>query len=194
MKTIELKEGDSINIPEGCVPVIKDNVIVFEKNFEDGDILTSMFTNDIVFIFRENKSDPEDYRNHYYVCFSGGRINVASEDSMYYCGVKQNVRHATEGEKQFLFNKMQEEGLKWNEKEKQVERNRWRAEEGEIYYYVSSEMDVTTTCSPKKGEYLYNYDGNSFLSYNYFRTIEQATEAARRMKEALIQYHEELGE
>ena len=57
-----------------------------------------MFTNDIVFIFRENKSDPEDYRNHYYVCFSGGRINVASEESMYYCGVKQNVRHATEEE------------------------------------------------------------------------------------------------
>lgn len=34
MKTKELKEGDSINIPEGCVPVIKDNVIVFEKNLK----------------------------------------------------------------------------------------------------------------------------------------------------------------
>ena len=55
-------------------------------------------------------------------------------------------------------------------------------------------MNVSSTCRPKKGEYLYDYEGNRYLSYNYFRTKEQAGEAARRLKEVLIQYHEEIGE
>ena len=189
MKTKELKEGDSINIPEGCVPVIKDNVIVFEKNFEDGDIITSIYTNDIVFIFRENNSDLEDYRNHYYVCLSGGRIDVASEESMYYCGVKQNVRQATEGEKQFLFNKMQEEGLKWNAKEKRVERIWWEAKDGGKYHYVSSTLEVNDTMFHDSIK-----DRLHVENYNCFHTGEQATEAARRVKETLRLYHKEIGE
>lgn len=28
---VTLKAGDSLNIPEGCKAVIKDNVVVFEK-------------------------------------------------------------------------------------------------------------------------------------------------------------------
>lgn len=71
---------------------------------------------------------------------------------------------------------------------------RWRAEEGEYYSYVGSEMYASSTCRTKKGESLYDYEGHSFLSYNYFRTIEQAKEAARRMKEVLRKYHEEIGE
>lgn len=189
MKTKELKEGDSINIPEGCVPVIKDNVIVFKKQFEDGDILTSMFTNDIVFIFRENKTDPEDYRNRYYVCFSGSRIHVVSENSMKNCGVKQNVRHATEEEKQFLFYKMKENGLEWNEKEKRVERIWWEPKEDDKYYYISSTFEVNDTIyrdSIKNKLHVENY--------NSFHTEEQATKAASRMKETLRLYHKEIGE
>lgn len=107
---------------------------------------------------------------------------------------KSRVRHATEEEKKELFDLMKENGLQWNAEEKRVEKIRWRAEEGKIYYYVNNEMYVSSTRSPKEGESLYNYEGRSFLSYNYFRTIEQAKEAARRMKEVLIQYHEEIGE
>ena len=68
------------------------------------------------------------------------------------------------------------------------------AEEGNIYYYVNNEMYVSSARSPKVGECLYDYEGRSFLSYNYFRSIEQAAEAAKRMKETLKKYHEEIGE
>ena len=103
-------------------------------------------------------------------------------------------RLATEEEKQLLFDKMKKQGLQWNAEEKRVAKFRWRAEEGKIYYYVSNEMNVSSTRRPNEGEYLYDYEGRSFLSYNYFRTIEQADEAARRMKETLRKYHEEIGE
>lgn len=49
---VKLKVGDSLNIPEGCKAVIKNNVVVFEKEekeevqeFKDGDVLTSLFDN-----------------------------------------------------------------------------------------------------------------------------------------------------
>ena len=48
---VELKAGDSLQIPEGCKVVIKDNVVVFEKeqeDFKDGDILTSKLTNTVL--------------------------------------------------------------------------------------------------------------------------------------------------
>ena len=41
---VKLKAGDSLNIPEGCKEVIKDNVVVFEKEFEEGDVLHSIHT------------------------------------------------------------------------------------------------------------------------------------------------------
>lgn len=62
---ITLKAGDSLQIPEGCKAVINDNVVVFEEEkkeeaktqeFKDGDVLTSLFDNKVVFIFREDES------------------------------------------------------------------------------------------------------------------------------------------
>ena len=32
---LTLKAGDSLNIPEGCKAVIKDNVVVFEEEAKD---------------------------------------------------------------------------------------------------------------------------------------------------------------
>ena len=37
-------------------------------------------------------------------------------------------------------------------------------------------------------------DKDRFAFGNYFRTIDQADEAAKRVKEALMKYHEEIGE
>ena len=206
---VELQCGDTIAIPNGCKAIVKDGSVVFEKeekeeaktqDFKDGDVLTSLFDNKVVFIFKEDELKQKENKNDYYVCHIyvsssiGYTIEVPTEDSLSFCGHKDEVRLATNKEKQFLFDKMKEQGLLWNAGEKRVEKIRWRAEEGKIYYYVNNEMYVSSTRSPKEGESLYDYEGRSFLSYNYFRTIGQAKEAARRMKEVLIQYHEEIGE
>lgn len=173
---IELKAGDSLNIPEGCKAVIKDNVVVFEKEFEEGDVLHSIH-NEVMLIFKKSTSDTR-FSSHYDSIGAGGDIwNI------------ECFRHATEEEKQLLFDKMKEQGFKWNAEEKKVEKIRWRAKGKEIYYYVANNMEVYKF-SPSQSE----DEEDDFKSYNYFRTKEQAEEAARRMRKALFQYHEEIGE
>lgn len=196
---VEIQWGDTIAIPEGCKAIVKDGSVVFEKEevqeFKDGDVLTSVFNNKVVFIFKEDELKQKDNKNGYYVCLTDDYvIDVPTKDSLSFCGYKEDARLATDEEKQLLFDKMKKTGLKWNAEEKRVEKIRWRAEEGKIYYYVNNEMYVSSTRSPKVGEYLYDYEDRSFLSYNYFRSIEQAKEAARRVKETLRKYHEEIGE
>lgn len=199
-----LKAGDSLNIPEGCKAVIKDNVVVIEKEkkeeakiqeFKDGDVLTSLFDNKVVFIFKEDKLKQKDNRNGYYVCHTyvsysvGYAIEVPTKDSLYFCGHKEDVRHATNEEKQFLFDKMKEQGLRWNAEEKRVEKLRWRAKDGAFYYYVDNKGNLMID----REDSVYT-DRNRYLFNNYFRTREQAKEAARRIKEVLHKYHEEIGE
>lgn len=108
---------------------------------------------------------------------------------MLFCGYKVDVRLATEEEKQLLFDKMEEQGLKWNAEEKRVEKIRWRAEDGEGYFYVDNQGRKIA-----KNEECKFVDEDRFAFGNYFRTIYKAEEAARRIREALRQYHEEIGE
>jgi len=74
----------------------------------------------------------------------------------------------------------------------------WKPEDGERYYYV------TTRGKPSWGIYKQYYDGSEgsytyemYLSDMYengncFQTREQAIEAARRVRELLLNYHKEL--
>lgn len=95
-----------------------------------------------------------------------------------------------EEEKQLLFDKMKEQGLRWNAEEKRVEKIRWRANEGDSYYFT----DITDASVLSNHEADDKIDYILWRSYNYFRTEEQAREAARRIKETLRKYHEEIGE
>lgn len=128
---VELRSGDRITIPEGCKAQINGNEVVFEEEekeeaktqeFKDGDVLTSLFDSKVVFIFKEDELKQKDNRNGYYVCYTADRvIDVSTKDSLFFCGYKKDVRLATEEEKQLLFDKMKEQGLRWNAEEKQVE-------------------------------------------------------------------------
>lgn len=191
---VDFQCGDTITIPEGCKAIVKDGSVVFEREqkFKDGDILVSVANGKRLNAFIYESTDKEGFHSYYIGINVCGLLSFSESLSDRWCN--DDLSYATEEEKQLLFDKMKEKGLKWNAEEKRVEKIRWRAEEGKIYYYVNNEMYVSSTRSPKVGEHLYDYEGRSFLSYNYFRTIGQAKEAARRMKEVLIQYHEEIGE
>lgn len=180
---VTLKAGDSLNIPEGCKAVIKDNVVVFEKeekedmqDFKDGDVLHSIYDS-VVLIF--NYYTDSTYFSSHYNCSGVG-------NNMWRIGC---FRHATEEEKQLLFDKMKEQGLQWNAEEKRVEVIRWRAKEGGDYYFI----DVDLTVKSIDDTYS-TFDNKLWDTLNYFRTKEQAEEAAKRMKEVLPKYHEEIGE
>ena len=199
---VELQCGDKITIPEGCKAQINGNEVVVEKEekeevqeFKDGDVLTSLFDNKVVFIFKEDESKQKYNKNGYYVChiyvsYSAGYvIEVPTKDSLSFCGHKDDVRLATNEEKQLLFDKMKEQGLRWNAEEKRVEKIRWRAKKGGCYYFI----DVNLTVKSIDDTYS-TFDNELWDAFNYFRTKEQAEEAARRVKETLRKYHEEIGE
>lgn len=183
---VELQCGDTITIPDGCKAIVKDGSVVIEKGeqeFENGDVLCSAYSGTIVIFKEEEKDGSKYFYSHYNTDHSSnkGWNSVA-------------FRNATEEEKQQLFAEVKEQGLRWNAEEKRVEKIRWRAKEGEEYSYVNSNMEVSSCRRPKAGEYKCDYEGNSYHSYNYFRTQEQTTEAAKRVKETLRKYHEEIGE
>lgn len=196
---VELQNGDRITIPEGCKAQINGNEVVVEKEkkeeaktqeFKDGDVLTSLFNNKVVFIFKEDELKQKDNRNGYYVCHTADYvIDVPTKDSLFFCGHKKDVRLATEEEKQLFFDKMKEQGLRWNAEEKRVEKIRWRAKKGEAYCRmglgggVFYEIDRRTDA-----------DNVFYDTLNYFHTEEQTKEAARRVKEVLRKFHEEIGE
>lgn len=98
-------------------------------------------------------------------------------------------RLATEEEKQLLFDKMKEQGLKWNTEEKRVEKIRWRAKKGNDYYSIDRFCYFV-----QDRDDFHLMDDRMYNSFNYFRTEEQAREVARRVKEVLRKYHEEIGE
>ena len=181
---VELQSGDTIAIPEGCKAVVRDGCVEIEKvekeevqEFKDGDVLTSIYDGlNVIFKEMEKGGTFVVYYNPLGQISNGWDLD--------------SFRHATEEEKRLLFDKMKKQGLRWNAEEKRVEKIRWRAKKGENYFFLNRttfEVDHYYECFDEVDAKLYKYG-------NYFRTREQAEEAARRVKETLRKYHEETGE
>lgn len=173
---VKFNAGDMCAIPDGCKATIKDGIVIFEKDFEDGDVLHSVH-DDLMLIYKEGSSS-ESFSSHFNTAHNynfGWNIH--------------SFRHATEEEKQLLFKKMKEQGLKWNAEEKRVEKIRWRAGVGEKYFTTTIYGQIFNFYE-RNGE----YDDTHYDAYAYFHTEEQAEEAAKRVKETLRKYHEEIGE
>ena len=123
---VKFNAGDTIAIPDGCKATIKDGIVIFEKDFEDGDVLHSLH-DDLMLIYKEGSSS-ESFSSHFNTAHnynSGWNIH--------------SFRHATEEEKQLLFDKMKEQDLRWNAEEKRVEKLLWRADVGEEYYHLGTQ-------------------------------------------------------
>ena len=183
---LTLKAGDSLNIPEGCKAVIKDNVVVFEEEkeeFKRGDVIVSKM-NEILLV------DVHSFENCRLKSFvhiqQDGMLSVSSYSLW---NENHTWRLATEEEKQLLFDKMKEQGLQWNAEEKRVEKFRWRAGIDEKYFSFDSALRVQQFVEDND-----TCDNAFYDALNYFRIKEQNEEAARRVKETLRKYHEEIGE
>lgn len=183
---IKFKQGDRITIPEGCKATIDGNEVVIEKKdikFKDGDILTSKsgFLR-CPFIFKGY--DDKGFYKFYAGMACGETLAVCGGDNERWGN--SDPSYATDEEKQLLFDKMKEKGLRWNAEEKRVEKIRWRAEEGDVYYSVDNEGSIVK-CTDDG----YNIDEDIYEFGNYFRTSEQAEKAAEAVKETLRKFHEE---
>lgn len=175
---ILLKQGDRLSIPDGCKATLDGNEIIIEKKeneFKDGDILHSVFDNTMV-IFKSTQDKDFFYTRYNTECLEDEDWKI------------NDFRLATDEEKQLLFDKMKEQGLRWNAEGKRVEKIRWRAEKYEGYYYFSPEGEIYRSV-----EYFLECDNKRHDHFNYFRTQEQSEKAAEVVKEALRKFHEENG-
>ena len=68
-------------------------------------------------------------------------------------------------------------------------RSEWRAKYGEKYYFLNGNFSVD--CATNTDKWFNDIHYNSFCQ---FSTEEYAKEAAKRVKEALRNFHEEIGE
>ena len=187
---VELQCGDTIAIPEGCKAVVKDGIVTIQKEvqeFKDGDMLVSVTNRHRYNAFIYKSTDGRGFHSCYIGIDVCGQLFFNESLSDRWC--KGDLSYATEEEKQILFDKMKERGLCWNADEKRVEKIRWRAEDGEGYFCVDSQGSIMVY----KDEG-FCIDGNRHEFGNYFRTHAQAIEAAKRMKEVLRKYHEEIEE
>ena len=186
---VELQCGDTITIPKGCKATIKDGSVVFEKEqkFKDGDILAykDSLSNTFPFIYKD--TDEAGFYIFYVGVDCSENIQLLDDADNRWGNAP--LRYATEEEKQLLFDKMKEQGLKWNAEEKRVEKIRWRAERHEDYYFVDTGITVANLT-----ETYSSYDNDLWDNFNYFKTKGQAEEAAKRVKETLKKFHEEIGE
>ncbi|MBF1519453.1 MAG: hypothetical protein HXN87_05590 [Prevotella pallens] len=186
---VKFNAGDMCAIPDGCKATIKDGVIIFEKEeskeqeFKRGDVIVSKI-NEILLV------DVHCFENRIlrsFVHIQQDGIFINSSYSLW--NERYTWRHATEEEKQLLFDKMKEQGLLWNAEKKRVEKIRWRAEYGCRYYLVTSCLKVGSDI-----DFRHTGEEERLEFGNYFRTKEQAEEAAKRVKETLRNYHEEIKE
>lgn len=185
---VELQNGDRITIPEGCKAQINGNEVVIEKeekskDFSRGDILVSLY-NEIILV-----DDYDIVGGHLYSFVHIDRLGDLCRGPYFRWNECHDWRLATDEEKQLLFDKMKEQGLRWNAEEKRVKKIRWRAENGELYYHVDNTNDVLQYIERND-----SYDKVLWDNFNYFRTREQAKKAAEVVKEVLRKFHEEIGE
>jgi hypothetical protein len=186
---VELQSGDTIAIPEGCKAVVKDGIVTIEKEvqeFKDGDVLVSV--EDVCwscpFIYKS--TDRKGFHAYYVGINCYGDISFSTSPNNRWGN--SELTYAPESAKAKLFDKLKEQGLRWNEEEKRVEKIRWRAKKGKCYYFTDTMSIMSHLEADDKVDRLL------WRSCNYFRTREQAEEAARRVKETLRKYHEETGE
>ena len=175
-----MENNFKIAVPEGCRAEIKQEdgflVVTFEPEKwepKNGDIVAfGMRPSDpSIGIFKSD--DGDTFRS--YATVTDGIISFFESG-----WVKDNIRPATEEEKQRLFDALAKEGKRWNAEEKRIEDlPRRRAEKGDTYYYVNSELNVDDDAE----EHWENPDTARYRAGNYFLTREAAEKVAAKIRE-----------
>ena len=120
---IKLSAGDRINIPENCKAIIENNQIIIEKQkkeFKRGDVIVSK-EGEILLVMTY------DIGGNILISF----VNIDAHGNLFNKPYQRwNIFHdwrlATEEEKQRLFDKLKEQGLRWNAETKELEKIRKR--------------------------------------------------------------------
>lgn len=171
-----------LTIPEGCKTVtIKVDGEKVTTEFEtkekwtpkDGDFIAfGIDLNDLAVGIFHRFSTLETHED--YATISEHRISF--NEGLW---VTNNLRPATEEEKQRLFDALAKEGKRWNAEKKRVEDlPRWRANCRKKYFFIDENTDVQTAT---EGHFI--CDDNLYIVSNYFKTEEAAERVAEQVRE-----------
>ena len=171
-----MEQNFKIAVPEGCTARVEKQdgflIVTFEPEKwepKDGDVIA--FGTGGIGIFKAYDSiGHEEYATY---------VNELHFNENGW--VDDNMRPATEEEKQRLFDALAKEGKRWNAETKQIEDlPRWRACCGADYYYINqigsirADNEARVECDDIRYEY-----------GNYFKTREAAEKVACQIREIL---------
>lgn len=176
----------TFNIPEGCKVVTVEQI--------GNQLITSFEPEKYVpkksdFIkfgdgFAECLSDPSIDGNGLFITFGHWKPNscdyVVFEKEKIYCN-DPSLRKITPSEFQAEFEKL---GYVYDFETHTAHKKRWRAEEGDSYFYVDVEYDVLN-CHDNRD----SFDNRLFKNGNYFKTKSDAERLAEIIKKETINFH-----
>lgn len=112
------------------------------------------------------------------ICITGKLVmNVSQRTTGFGC--INEIRPATEEEKQRLFDALAKEGYRWNASNKEFEElPRWRADEDDTYYWISECFELKEETDART-----DYDLELYSIGNYFRTRKAAEVVASQIRE-----------
>ena len=164
------------------VITFKDKDIFVPK---DGDVCVGSNSSkaDWIYIFRSKMDSTRD-KFHVILCNDKLKFNDWCSIGLYPNG---STKQATPQESAKLFTAMAKAGYKWNAEEKKVEKIRWRAKNGEKYWF--SNVDAN------RGETLYKpcettensglFDNSMFKQGDYHKTKEDSQIYCNKLNEAI---------
>ena len=143
---IKLNAGDRFTIPTGCKATIEDNQIIIKEKqdyFKDGDILSVATLGDKTMPFIYKGVDERGFYEFYVGINYIGEVHFRQDDAERWG--RDIPVHATEDEKQRLFDKLKEQGLRWNAETKEMERIRTRAKKGGEILIIAAQGGIITS-------------------------------------------------
>ena len=185
---MEIKIKDKDNLIDATIEVVDGVMIVSpkEEKYEpkDGDIVTYMNGDKAtIYVFAGGYK----YNTSFYVAYSGLRNEVFKTSKGHLDMNRNDIRPATEEEKQKLFDKLKEEGLEWNAEKKELVKLRWKPKCNEAFYFPSYECGYF---EPDSDVYFEEYedliDKNVYVVRGWvFRTKEECKEFCNKLNQAL---------
>lgn len=151
-----------------------------EQKYEpkDGDFVYVTAGYEHIAIFKKEVGDDMYVYANWNMSFSISKIII--DDSRPLCCIHdlRDIRPATEREKKILIDQLAKVNKKWNEETRTIEDARWRAKEGELYFWLTHDVGMLNSCEC--------FDEDDDVRYeigNYFKTREAAEKVAEQIRE-----------
>lgn len=161
---------------------------VHEKNetfveLKDGDYLTH--EDGCILIYKEYECKENISEISYHVYLRNNKLHFPqTEMSFSYYDFIPSYRFSAEEEKKRMNNALAEKGLFYNIKSKCIEKIRWRAKKGYMYYYIDFN-DPDSFCVASRTETFDYIDECKFNTHNYFQTEKEAEKKLDSIKNIL---------